>query len=132
MSDRALAACREYVRWQNEIRRLSEDIGGNLNLCHLQRNEDQAASSEALPLRAAVNETHLKIAYTPEINHDAIFPERDYLSPDEVVEYLTASGCKYCLQAHHLIQKRKVARQKFGAAKRWIARIGKAIPKGGA
>lgn len=105
---------RAYVYWQAEIKRLGQDIGGNLHMCHMSRD------------RTATSDTHLSQAYTGDIsNHSG---EREYMNANEVVEFLTETGCKYCLAAHHLIQKRKEARQKLGAEKRQITRLGKTAP----
>lgn len=106
---KALAACRDYVHWQAEIKRLSGAIGGHLYKCHKNRPSDEA-----------VSETHLAEAYRPDIDEY----RTTYLRPDEVFEFLR-EVCPHCLAAHGLIQERKKAKQKFGAAKRWVARIGK-------
>lgn len=109
IEQKALAACREYVNWKARIKTLSEAIGGHLHLCHMIRPKDQASS-----------DTHLSEAYRPD--HDEYMTT--YMAPDEVVEFLR-QNCQHCLAAHTLIQGRKAARQKLGAAKRQITKIGK-------
>lgn len=109
----ALAACQDYVHWKAVIKKLSSDIGAHLHLC--QTNE----AKEWGP----VNETHLSKAYRPEhINDETI-----YMAPDEIIEFLR-EACPHCLAAHKAIQERKAAKQKLGAAKRWISRVGKVTP----
>lgn len=108
---KALKACQDYRYWKTEIERLSNGIGGNLHMCLVDDIQGR--------------KTHLSEVYEGYIEVDYCGPERIYYDPDEVVKRLTESGCKYCLAAHHLIQERKRAKQKFGAAKRWIMQLGK-------
>ena len=116
IGQRALKACQDYEYWQYQIRRLGNEIGGNLSLCLV----DDISGRR----------THLSQVYEGYIEVDPFSgPERIYYDPDEVVKRLTESGCKYCLAAHYLIQERKRARQKFGAAKRWIVQLGKTRPE---
>lgn len=109
----ALAACRDYVHWKAVIKKLSGDIGGHLQLCQMNRPKDPH------PL----TDSHLAEAYRPD--HDEY--KTTYMAPDDIVEFLRET-CQHCLKAHEAIQERKAARQKLGAAKRWISRIGKVAP----
>jgi hypothetical protein len=110
IEQKAMAACRDYVRWQAEIKRISGAIGGHLYLCNRIGLDSNA-----------VNATHLAEAYRPDVGEW----RTTYMTPEDVVEYLQ-EHCPHCLAAHLLVQERKTARQKFGAAKRQVSKLGKA------
>jgi hypothetical protein len=117
MTDRAMEACRNYVHWQQEIKRLTGEIAFALAKC------PGIKGTLLVDLSANGDETHLADVYRGYTEDDPYGPEQRYYSEEEAVEYL--SVCEHCLSAHRSIQERKVARQKFGAAKRWIVRTGK-------
>lgn len=108
----ALAACRDYVHWKAVIKKLSSDIGGHLYSCAKSRGNFHPSS-----------ETHLAEAYRPDHNEYST----TYMTGKEIEEYL-GETCQHCLAAHKAIQERKAAKQKLGAAKRWISRVGKVTP----
>jgi hypothetical protein len=115
-----MEACRNYVRWQQEIKRLTFEIAFALGKC--------SGIKGTLLADFADNgdETHLADVYRGYTGGDPYEPDQCYYSSDEVVEHLAA--CEHCLAAHRAIQERKAARQKFGAAKRWVIRVGKGKP----
>ena len=118
--DKALEACRAYSQWQGEIRRLTRAIGDALCAC-------EGINGDLQKWDEGGDETHLKDIYRGYTEEGYQVGEQHYHYTDaEVVEHLTEHGCTHCLAAHRLIQQRKAARQKFGAANRWIGKLGKA------
>lgn len=106
-ADKALAACREYVRVADLIRSLTGKIGDALTKCPGNGEFDSDVDGDAMP------RTHLRAYY------------RQY---DRVRDTAEFRACPYCVAADKLIQERKAARQTWGAAKRQITKIGKAKP----
>lgn len=135
----ALEACRRYERECTEIARLTREIGHALDDCPTldPRNPN-------LMIAMKGEWTHLKALYKAVGWGDSEDPE--ILSPDEVDEILRGDesleegkweivnyngdppanmACPHCLKAHRAVQARKAARQRFGAAKRYVRRVGK-------
>lgn len=124
---KALAACLQTVQAKAEIKRLTTEIGDALNQCPGVNGKIGLMNVDPFTLIVDASEdtTHLKAAYTPETCDDGCGgEERYYLSEDEIIEYL--QPCPHCLAAHHLVQKRKVAKQALAKARRQITNIGKA------
>lgn len=120
---KALRACADYARLNAEIRRLSNALSENLSKCPgqhgylLSNNAAEWAKQEA-------DCTHLKAAYTPEVESSAYEQWTVYMTEAEIREYLAV--CPHCLAAHDAIQARKAARRSLGAAKRYITMLGRA------
>lgn len=113
---KALAACREYVRLQEELKKLTFNIGGNLRIC-----EGVNGKLKSLMWGDANDETHLARHYRNK-RVESELRETGGWPHSEEAEFL---ACKYCVQADALIQQRKAARQSLGAAKRQITKLGK-------
>jgi hypothetical protein len=112
MSDKALQACMGYVHWHGEIKRLTRAIGNSIRACITERE----------------GESHLSDIYRGYDDDGDPFsgPSHCYYTEEETVEHLKDTGCAHCLAAHYLIQERKTARKKWGAAKRYIGKLGRA------
>lgn len=131
LAESALRACRQYHDAMSEVDRLTEAIGEALGRCQRQ-------------LGAAG--THLGILYkvvrwsppddgrplaSDEIEQvlaDGIADEDMSIGIDGVLldEQYTSDQlrCEHCLRAHRLIQERKQARRRLGAAKGFVRRVG--------
>lgn len=101
-----------------EVDGLTKQIGLHIGDCV----DAQAAKMDQFNQGKFV-EPHLKEAYRFE--RDGF--ER-YLANDSPEFYLE-ENCQHCLKAHHLIQERKIARQKLGRAKGWVTKLGKQAVK---
>lgn len=108
IESRALAACVAYLSAKKEVESLGRQIGEALSHCSNSRFD----SSDPTHLSAFYKAGDVAYEYGP----------YGYSGPDYRAEF---EACEYCVKADELIQKRKSARQTFGAAKRQIARIGK-------
>lgn len=117
---RALAACRELVAANAEVKRLSKLIGDGLGNCPM-----ALAAVEYGPKGPA---THLSNAYAAEdVENDSWGgTHKEWASRAEVLEIL--SECPHCMASHEAIQERKVARQRLGRARRAVSMIGRAAP----
>lgn len=109
IEQKALAACREYVRLNALIRQLTRDIGGNLSLCLGNGQIDTDSEGFGYP------RTHLREMWS------WVGVSRENLEKARA-EFKT---CPHCVKADELIQQRKAARLSLGAAKRQITKIGK-------
>lgn len=124
--EKAVAACIAYASAQAEVRRLTNEIGEALNACasaHMERYSGVDCDFGHYPLW----ESHLKQAYAFEVIEETQYTsgKRDYLDADEQAKIL--AECPYCLAAHNAIQRRKVARKAFAAAKRYVGGIGRRV-----
>lgn len=111
---RALDACRKYVAAGAEIKRLTKAIGDTLDKCP--GTGRQAETEESF------RPTHLREWYV----HGDRLGEWGFMGcggPDYKADF---KACPHCVLADSLIQERKAARQTYGAAKRFIGKIGKA------
>jgi len=63
---------------------------------------------------------HLTKWYTPEMGGDSYGPVAVY---EYITDYDHGVQCKYCYEAHLLIQKRKELKKKFGIIKRTMSRV---------
>lgn len=122
MSSKALKACADYARLNAEIKRLTTVIGEHIGKCPGVNGDLQPADDDGWYARANKDRTHLKEAYTPDVQ--GFPPERVFMEDADVLEYL--ADCPHCLAAHEAIQARKAARKQFAAVKRSIGAIGRA------
>lgn len=135
----AMRACIAYQREAALIERLSRQIGEALNRCKTLNPE--VIDGEQFPGSL----THLRAAYG--VMTSRAPDDIDQLSPDDVMRLLSGREppdnllwcptlsdyaipakhfqCCNCADAHRLIQERKNARQRFGAAKRSVRLAGK-------
>ena len=120
-AEKALAACIAHAKAKDEIARLSTEIGEHLCRCPGVNGETDA-DAPSIPFKD--HQTHLARSYEPRLDDGYFEPVRSFLSNKEIVALLTEE-CSHCLAAHNAIQTRKQARQKLGAARRWITRIGR-------
>lgn len=136
MSDKAVKACADYARLSAEIKNLTRVIGGAIDKCPgisgKRKYTQTFGASELLgsngqPYTVECTDesdpTHLKEAYTPDVDEGYYDRSRVYMEEADLREFLSA--CPHCLAAHEAIQQRKVARKSLGATKRWITKIGK-------
>lgn len=123
MSDKHVAACVEYVAAKKEIDRLKGEIGAAIGRCLAA----QEASGVRLLDEGNMQASHLKKAYAMEREpSDCGYGYQSYFANhDDDVEGYLAEQCSHCFAAHNLIQLRKKARQRFGAAKRRISVLGR-------
>ena len=105
MSDKAIEACKVYVLRSMDIKRLTSAIGNALSNCPGKNGKLLRWDYEA-----EADETHLAAAY------------RRQAVEGGAIDFM---GCAHCAEAHSLITERKHARQSLGAAKRWIAKLGR-------
>lgn len=109
IEQKALAACREYVRLNKLIQSLTRDIGAHLSLCPGNGLTDTDRDGFGYP------RTHLRELWSwVGVSFDRTQEAR--------TEFLK---CQHCVAADKLIQQRKAARLSLGAAKRQITRLGK-------
>jgi hypothetical protein len=116
---KALKACADYARLNVEIRQLTQFIAETLFEC--------PGVNGAMNELGGTDVTHLKDAYTPDVENDPVDHWNVYMSDIEIREFLTV--CPHCLAAHQAIQDRKAARRSLGATKRVFTMLGKKVPK---
>lgn len=138
LCESALSACRQYENAATEIARLTKEIGDALMECPTLDPEEGIAGVGPMPGQW----THLKAVYkviVPTGPEDArrigsdeatrILAGDDPMPSDEVPglpgDPPSDMECPHCLKAHRAIQERKSARQRMGAAKRFIRSVGK-------
>lgn len=121
MSEKALKACADYARINAEIKQLTKEIGEHIGKCPGVNGDLQAAEDSGWYARANKDRTHLKEAYTPDIQ--GFPPERVFMEDADILEFL--GECPHCLAAHTLIQARKSAKKRFAVVKRSIGAIGR-------
>lgn len=113
IEQKALAACREYVRLNVMIRNLTRDIGEALSKC--------PGTVDAPPSDEAFQPTHLRDWY----QKGDLMNEWGFMGGG-IPDYKAAfEACPHCVEADKLIQQRKAARLSLGAAKRQITKLGK-------
>lgn len=118
---KALKACADYARLTREIASLKTALGDHLGKCKGVEPEDAPCHED---FDVAVGDTHLRVAYTPELSESDYFePYRVWKGDKQIRAYLAI--CPHCLAAHEAIQARKAARRSLGAAKRQIGLIGR-------
>lgn len=98
---RAIAACKVYVAATGEVLRLTNQFREALECCP----GDGTFSDEGSP------RTHMSTLYR---------------GLRGLEDRLAFKACPHCVLADQLIQQRKSARQSLGAAKRQIAKVGRA------
>ena len=130
MSEKALKACADYARLSAEIKCLTRAIGDALSRCRGikgERPESFDFSEERVIYYDAENgdHSHLKEAFSFDIDEDQYSPSRVYKTDAEIRDYLLES-CPYCLTAYEHIVRRKQARKQFGIVKRSISAMGRA------
>ncbi|NKI68892.1 hypothetical protein GN109_05620 [Collimonas pratensis] len=104
---KALAACREYVACNLDIKKISQAISGNLYNCPENNGEE---------FRTHLKEYYLNRNIAAAVDGyfgSAVKGEEEFLA------------CPHCVEADRLIQERKAARLKLGSAKRRITLLGK-------
>lgn len=110
-TEKAMAACAEYVRASDEVRRLTREIGNALLGCRY--DADQYSENPR---------THLADYYADRNAEGAIGP----FFVGRVKSQDAFEACPSCVAANKLVQQRKDAKQKLGAAKRQITKLGRA------
>lgn len=111
MSEKAIEACRAYVKAKNDIERLTKAIGSALTNCKGVNGKLWAFDG------CEDDETHLKAHYRLAAHGGEGYFHYGERCPLE--------DCEHCAKAERLVRERRKARQSLGAAKRWIGRIGK-------
>lgn len=101
-------ACIEYAIANAEVRRISKAIGSYQ--CLLE------AEFCAGPQLGAIPDTCIKQFYTTHVEGYETFPN---MEEEEM--------CDACKSKHALVLERKVARQRFGKAKRMVTSVGKRL-----
>lgn len=121
IEQRALEAVRAYSSANREIKRLNRVIGDALGECFTSHVMAHGGfESDNLPSW----ESHLQRAYGHDIgDEESGEPRRIYKSAKAQAAIL--AECQFCMKAHNAIQQRKLARQKFGVAKRQITSLGR-------
>jgi hypothetical protein len=123
---KALRACEDYARLSGEIADLKRQVGNHLSKCpgmHGYLLVDSATADNQTLAKMSADCTHLKAAYTPEVESSPVDHWNVYMTDAEIREYLTA--CPHCLAAHEAVQARKAARRSLGATKRFIGMLGR-------
>lgn len=112
---RALAACRELVASQAEVKRLSKLIGEHIGACPLLASPIEYGPNGPI--------THLSMAYSAEeVEDDDGWGHSTHKEWNS--QYLL-DDCPYCTAAHLTIQERKAARKRLGYARRAVTMIGR-------
>ena len=121
MSAAAIAACRDYEHWAREVVRLTSEIAALR--CPNERDADFPREPEPSCFREA-SEDEIGGGYYDRYREDEIVPGRR-LTLDEIAERV--ADCPECSRLVVLIRERRQARRKFGAAKRAVRRVGRAL-----
>jgi hypothetical protein len=112
---------------RGEIADLKRQVGNHLSKCpgmHGYLLVDSATADNQTLAKMIADCTHLKAAYTPDVEDDGAYSQWTvYMTDAEIREYLAA--CPYCLAAHEAVQARKAARRSLGATKRFIGMLGR-------
>lgn len=118
--EKALAACKEYDRLMNEIKRLTKVIGEGISACvDPKAYEWVGGETKHNP------HTHLHAAFALEDGGDYWDgPRRVGKTPKEVEEIL--APCLGCRMAYKYVRERKEAKKQLGIIKRTIRAIGRA------
>jgi hypothetical protein len=111
MNDKYTKAISQYYKANQEIKRLTKEIGDSSYACY--QSQDRMLAVD-----------HLKDAYDGGRDDCGHFEHTN----GNPVTYL-AEVCPQCLHTHNLIQERKDARQKFGLAKRAVTMLGRELCK---
>jgi hypothetical protein len=130
---KALRACADYARLTHEIAELKRKVGNHLSKCpgmHGYLLTDSAYADNQTLAKMNADCTHLKAAYTPEVESSPVDHWNVYMTDAEIREYLAV--CPHCLAAHEAVQARKAARRSLGATKRFIGMLGRAAAKAAA
>ncbi len=137
LHESAIEACRQYEAAAFEINGLTKAIGDALMECP---TLDPAPGLPETPGGIPGNWTHLRFLYkaivsdsvlvgpemaTAVLCGDVTFDEGEWEVPGFHGQWPESMACEHCLRAHELIQRRKEARQRFGAAKRYVRMVGK-------
>lgn len=109
-------ACIEYARARAAVGTASKKIGDALAACA----DDQYDKLDPDCWHLSNPVEHLKMAYALSNDENGVYHANHDGDP---AEYL-AGVCQHCLSAHHAVQERKQARQRYGAAKRRVAFLG--------
>ena len=107
IEQRAIAACRDYVLFNAEIKRIGKEIGHALTACGVDNGN-------------AVD-THLSIYYA---NRKAEFAD-SFFFDGRVDGQDEFEACPHCVLADQLVQQRKTARIALRTVKASITRLGK-------
>lgn len=112
---RALAACRELVAANSEVKRLSRQIGESLSECQMAKDATEYGPKGPI--------THLSLAYASESveNDNGWGGTHKEWNSQHLLD-----DCQHCMAAHVAIQERKVARKRLGVARRAVTMIGRA------
>lgn len=111
---KALKACRALYVAKQEVAIKTAQIGECLLRCR------EAYEQEHQDPYANGYRSHLETAYAPEKDERG---RKVWLDQDEVDDVL--APCPHCMQAHKLIQERKLLRIALGIAKRRVTMIGR-------
>lgn len=119
MTEKAIKACRDYTYWTDQIRMLSRAISEALDECPEHPRyaigvDEWGDPDLSTKHNVGGKETHLKTAY----RNRGAGRATGFLG--ETKGWAEMMACPGCSAAHDIIQLRKHARQKLGAAKRAI------------
>ena len=116
------AAVVDLVRAQDEVRRLSREIGDAIWKSHDAQGQMPFGK---LPI------DWLKLAYERDYESDGSYGRQYYyVNHEEDVEGYLAEHCEHALRAHLLIQKRREAKRKVGTMRRRVSLMGRNLIKG--
>lgn len=129
MTNKFIKALARHELAQQEVKRLKSAIGDSLYQCPIEKSVGMMSGFwEDLIDAGGRIKNHLWHAMR-EATDGGDYPR--LLTKGEIDGYLAddETGCPHCLQAWHLIQQRKAARQELGAAKRALRTLGKSAIK---
>lgn len=125
---KAIALCAEYARLNSAIKALGMDIGFALGSCpgvngDLIEPEGPLDWHElnAFLDRQRKDQTHLKEALTPDVDHDG---SGIWMEEADITEHVAC--CPMCSSAWKAIKQRKADRKALGIVKRRITMMGRA------
>lgn len=113
----AMRACSDYQHWASEVRRLTDAIAALR--CPDERDYEDETGAPHIPSCFAVEREVI-------VSTGGAYPEPR--GPRTLAEVAVAvKDCPECSRLCQLIADRKAARQKWGAAKRHVRSVGKAL-----
>ena len=116
MSDRAIAACRDYDYWAAHIKLLTERIGDELGQCNRGWSEK--------------GRTHVSEAFSvTHVEANSHHYEDSHRFRTETEQNEIVSGCDHCRHALTAIRQRIAARKCWGVAKREIRSVARAATR---
>ena len=117
----AIQAVRDYEHWHQEVARLSGEIGGCECPNEVPPEGESAVGAwmETDPRSCFRKAREDEANWTPERHDESAHP------PTLATVARVVAACPSCSRLCVLIAERKVAKQKRGAAKRYVRRVGK-------